>query len=180
MARVNNRLQWASGFGVLILMAASFACAQDNMRFYGALVAEPCVIPPGKETITLDFGTVVDKYLYQHQRTLGQRFELHLAQCDLSLAKRVKVSFTGVPNMALPGMLALDGGSEAQGIAIGLETLDAKRLPIDEPSEQYGLLAGSNIIVLRAFIQGEPKALMDRTIKRGSFAGTATFTLEYE
>ncbi|SQI34326.1 Uncharacterised protein [Serratia plymuthica] len=43
--------------------------------------------PAGDETVVLDFDTVIDKYLYLNTRTHGQPFELHLAQCDLSLGK---------------------------------------------------------------------------------------------
>lgn len=39
------------------------------MYLQGALVAEPCVIPLSDEEITLDFGTIIDKYLYLNTRT---------------------------------------------------------------------------------------------------------------
>ena len=156
------------------------AAGDNNVRLHGALVAEPCVIPPGDENIALDFGTVIDKYLYLNTRTLGQAFEIHLKECDLTLGKTVSVTFTGTESSALPGLLALDGGSEATGIAIGLETVSGKPLPLNKVSDKSLLQEGSNIIALKAYVQGEPDALRNQSIERGPFSAVATFHLEYE
>lgn len=43
---------------------------ENNVHLYGALVAEPCVVPSGDEEIHLDFGSIIDKYL--NTRTPGQ------------------------------------------------------------------------------------------------------------
>lgn len=154
--------------------------AADNVHLYGALVAEPCVIQPGDEEIHLDFGTIVGKYLYLHTRTLGQRFEIRLVECDISLGTTVKVAITGMENSALPGLLAINAGSGAKGIAIGLETQDAKPLPLNTLSESYVLQTGNNLIALRAYVQAEPQAIANRTIGYGPFSAVATFSLEYE
>ena len=169
-----------AGAMLLALLVGGPAAAQQNVHLYGALVAEPCVIPPGEENIPFDFGTVIDKYLYLKTRTLGQSFRIHLAECDLSLGKTVKVTFLGSENLALPGLLALDAGSQAKGIAIGLETAGAKLLPVNKASGAYPLRAGDNLIALKAYVQGEPQALGNKTIGRGPFTATATFNLEYE
>lgn len=168
---------------VPMLMAAplsALAAGDNNLYLHGALVAEPCVIPPGDEEITLDFGTIIDKYLYLNTRTLGQAFEIHLEECDLTLGKTVSVTFTGTENNALPGLLAIDGGSEAKGIAIGFETPSGKPLPLNTQSGKSLLQDGGNIIALRAYVQGEPLAIADQTIGRGAFSAVATFNLEYE
>ncbi|MEL5519725.1 fimbrial protein [Serratia bockelmannii] len=168
---------------VPMLMAAplsALAAGDNNLYLHGALVAEPCVIAPGDEEITLDFGTIIDKYLYLNTRTLGQAFEIHLEECDLTLGKTVSVTFTGTENGSLPGLLAIDGGSEATGIAIGFETPSAKPLPLNTQSDKSLLQDGGNIIALRAYVQGEPLAIADKTIGRGAFSAVATFNLEYE
>ncbi|TXE66625.1 type 1 fimbrial protein [Serratia nematodiphila] len=162
------------------LAAAPAWAAGENVHLYGALVAEPCVIPPGEEDIALDFGTVVDKYLYLNTRTPGQPFSLHLTECDLSLGNTVKVTFLGTENAALPGLLAIDGGSQATGIAIGLETEQAKPVPINQASDKYLLQDGDNRIALKAYVQGEPEAIRNQSIGRGPFNTVATFSLEYE
>ncbi|WP_424837976.1 fimbrial protein [Serratia inhibens] len=158
----------------------TLAAGDNNVYLHGALVAEPCVIAPGDEEIALDFGTIIDKYLYLNTRTLGQAFEIHLEECDLTLGKTVNVTFTGIENSALPGLLAVDGGSAATGIAIGLETPSAKPLPLNKASDKSLLQEGSNIIALKAYVQGEPNALRDQSIERGPFSAVATFRLKYE
>lgn len=169
---------------IISLSLGRAACAEgvtdNNVRLYGALVAEPCVILPGEEEIQLDFGTVIDKYLYLNKRTLGQRFEVHLAECDLSLGNTVKITFVGPENSALPGLLAIDNSWGASGIAIGLETMKSAFLPLNKASQFYPLQAGSTRIALKAYVQGEPEAIATKRIGRGPFRATATFRLEYE
>lgn len=162
---------------VLIVLSGMPARAADNVHLFGALVAEPCVIAPGDEEIALDFGTVVDKYLYQHTRTQGESFDIRLTECDLSLSKTVKVTFSGTESAALPGLLAVDGVS---GIAIGLETPAAKPVPLNEASDGVSLQTGSSRVSLKAYVKGEPSAIVNRTIGRGAFSAVATFGLEYE
>lgn len=163
-----------------LLLCSSPVMAADNMRLHGALVAEPCVIPPGDETVVLDFDTVIDKYLYLNTRTPGQTFELHLAQCDLSLGKTVRVTFSGKESTALPGLLALNVGSQASGIAIGMETTQGEPLAINKPGKAQALVSGTNILTARAYVQGEPEALKHNSIERGPFSAVATFSLDYE
>lgn len=154
--------------------------AADNMKLHGALVEEPCAIKPGDENIQLDFGTLVDKYLYKHQRTLSKPFQLQLLDCDTSLGNIVKVSFSGTESSALPGLLALDTGSQGQGVAIGFETADGQPLKLNDWSSNNLLGNGSNIIFLQAYVQGEAQAIAKRNIHYGQFSSIATFTLGYE
>ncbi|WP_411749727.1 fimbrial protein [Serratia marcescens] len=190
---MNNRIScviqrhWRAGATVLVLaqllsvipVGEVLAAGENNVHLYGALVAEPCVIPAGDEEIQLNFGGIVDKYLYQNTRTPGQAFSIHLADCDLTLGGAVKMTFMGTENSALPGLLAVDSGS-AKGIAIGLETADAKAVKINQVSDKYPLREGDNVIPFRAYVQGEPMALTNQSIEHGTFNATATFSLEYE
>ncbi|AIA45941.1 fimbrial protein MrfG [Serratia sp. FS14] len=149
------------------------------VNYSGVLVAEPCVIAPGEENIELDFGTVIDKYLYLNQRTPGKEFFLQLMECDLSLGETVSVSFSGTESAVLPGLLAINSGG-ANGIAIGLENTVGELLPLNQSSSKYRLQAGSNIIMFRAYVRGEPDAIKNRSIGRGVFSSSATFLLDYE
>ncbi|MBH3108755.1 type 1 fimbrial protein [Serratia ureilytica] len=159
---------------------SQLAGAADNLHFSGALVAEPCVIPPGKETVELNFGSVVDKYLYANQRTPGERVEITLADCDLSLGKAVRVTLNGTESAVLPGLLKLAPGSGASGVAIGLETPAGDALPINLPGGKLPLTAGANTLRLMAYVRGEPEAIAKKTIGRGAFNAVVTFSLAYE
>lgn len=164
----------------LALWLPAVCGAVDNLQFSGALVAEPCVIPPGKEVVELEFGSVVDKYLYLNQRTPGVAFEIILADCDLSVGNTVKVTLSGGESQSLPGLLTPAAGSLANGIAIGLETATGQTLPVNAPSDKFRLKAGDNALQLKAYVQGEPAALAEKKIGRGGFSAVATFGLEYE
>jgi len=163
----------------LALMLSQTAQA-ENVRLHGALVAEPCVIAPGGESVTLDFGSLIDKDLYTNQRTRSKPFDIRLMECDVSLGKTVKVTFSGIENSHLAGLLAVDGGGQAKGIAIGMETLGGQKLPLNKPGEGVRLVNGSNTLTMLAFVQGEPAAIANKTIERGPFSAIATFSLEYE
>ncbi|AXK22118.1 Fimbria A protein precursor [Serratia marcescens] len=149
------------------------------VNYSGVLVAEPCVIPPGEENIELDFGSVIDKYLYLNQRTPGKTFYLQLAECDLALGETVRITFNGTESVALPGLLSIDSGG-ATGIAIGLENAAGDLLPLNQPTEKYRLQAGNNRLALKAYIRGEPLAIKNKTIGRGQFSASATFLLNYD
>jgi len=168
------------GLALALCCLPPLAGAADNLRFSGALVAEPCVIPPGQETIALDFGNVVDKYLYLNQRTPGVPFAITLADCDLSLGKTVTVTLSGKESAALPGLLAPAAGSQAAGIAIGLESAAGEALPVNRPGGKVRLSSDSNNIRLQAYVQGEPDAIAKKALVRGVFNAVATFSLEYE
>ncbi|BBO61007.1 TPA: fimbrial protein [Serratia marcescens] len=161
-------------------MAAGSVMAADNMLFHGALVAEPCTLKPGDEDIRLDFGTVIDKYLYANGRTPTKPFTLTLQDCDLSLGQTVKITFSGNKSLELPDLLALDGGSQASGIALGLETAEGKPVALNKPSQEMTLASGSTSLALQVYVQGEPTALAQKSIGLGAFSAVATFGLEYE
>lgn len=172
-------------FGLTLFMGATSIAnaANSNMRLYGTLVDEPCVIKPGDETISLEFGNVPDKTFYIGSgRTNSQEFKIHLSECDLSISKKVKVTFSGSENQAIvgKGLLALSPGSQAEGIAIGLENADHSPLRINQETSTLALNTGNSILRFYAFIQAEPNAIANQSIKRGTFSAIATFHLNYD
>lgn len=164
----------------IVLGGAGQVVQAGNMRLHGALVAEPCVVAPGDESIQLDFGMVIDKYLYANRRTHGQSIEIRLQACDLTVGKMVKVTFRGSENANLKGLLAINSGSQASGIAIGIETPSGQLLPLNKSSSSHQLISGSNTLTVQAYVQGEPRAIANETIEPGEFSAEATFHLAYE
>jgi type 1 fimbria pilin len=172
------------GLALLLLTApllmASPVQAVDNLAFKGALVNAPCTLRAGDDNIALDFGTVIDKYLYSDSRTPSRAFSLHLDDCDTSVMTGVKLTFTGIQSTGLPGLLALDAASVARGVAIGMETDGGQALPLNVQSGTTPLTPGNMVIALRAYVQAEPAAQASQSIVRGPFTATATFALEYQ
>ncbi|WP_447887513.1 fimbrial protein [Serratia fonticola] len=165
----------------LLLAGLAAPCVADTVNFDGTLIEDACEIYPGDEAVELDFGTVIDQYLYLNTRTHSQPFAIRLINCDLALGREVKVTFSGMASDALPGYLAFDSSSTAKGAAIGLENSAGELLAINSGKYTQQLQAGNNnALNLKAFVQGEPMALQNKSIEPGAFTATATFTLEYE
>lgn len=82
-------------------------------------MAEACSFRPGDEAIVLDQLEASSHYLYLNARTVSKLFQIHLEGCDTSISSFVTTRFSGNENPALPGLLALGGGSTAAGVAIG-------------------------------------------------------------
>lgn len=169
-----------NGIALLLMVGlVPLGQAADNLRFKGNLVEEACTLRPGDEAITLELWDLTSKYLYINTRSVGKRFKLHLEDCDTTIGNSVTITFGGVENAELPGLLALDGGSGASGIGVGIETLSDKPLPLNTVSDKQALSDGSNAIELKAYVQGEPTAIKDQSIGHGAYTVTSTFTLDY-
>lgn len=153
--------------------------AADNLSFKGNLVEEACTIRPGDDAITLELWDVTSKHLYLNTRTQGKGFRVHLENCDTTIGDSVTLLLSGTENTKLPGLFALDGGSGATGIGLGIETPGNKPLPVNTVSDKQVLSTGSNVIELKAYVQGEPDAIRDQTIGHGRYTVTSTFTLDY-
>ncbi len=171
-----------SGIGLAVLLTVGLipnGQAADNLRLKGNLVEEACTIRPGDEAITLELWDLTSKHLYLNTRSQGKGFKLHLEDCDTTVGNTVTITFGGTENPALPGLLALDAGSGASGIGVGIETPSNKPLPLNTVSDQQALSDGNNVVELKAYVQGEPNAIRDQTIGHGAFTVTSTFTLDY-
>lgn len=184
MSEISGFLFWRK-LSVMILIALSLMlfntrsfAVTDNLRFSGDLVADPCILDPDTEVIELDFGTIIDKYLYINQRTHSQPFTVRLLECDLSLGTTVTLTFTGATDSELTDMLAVTG--VARGIAIGLETTSGVMLPFNKATPVFELTSGTTELILKGYVQARPTAIQNRSIVRGEFSAVATFTLNYE
>lgn len=168
----------------LLLVIMTAAQATDNvgmkMNFHGTLVDEPCNVSPDDTDIHLDFGTIVDEYLYLNTRTHSQPFTIHLIDCDIDTWPgdgTVTVRFEGAEDIVLPGYLAMSDTSI--GAAVGIEEGDGTFLGLGKVSSPIQLADGTVGLNFRAFVEGEPQAIQSRTIKLGDFSATATFFLDY-
>ncbi|KAB8312824.1 type 1 fimbrial protein [Erwinia endophytica] len=163
----------------LALFAGSKSYAvSDNLQFNGTLVADPCVLDPTTESVELDFGTVINKYLYINTRIHSQPFVIRLLECDLSLGTTVTMTFSGTADNELTDMLAITG--TASGVAIGMELPDGTSLPFNKATPAFVLTEGSTELTLKGYVQGKPTAIQNRSIVNGTFNAVANFTLNYE
>ncbi|MDX6910591.1 fimbrial protein [Hafnia paralvei] len=173
-----------AGMMTLILMVVGIgACRADSqVDFDGTLIEDPCTLAVGTQgsVQTVDFGTVINKYLYANTRSPVQTFTILLQDCDTSLGKTVSFIFHGTEDAAQPGLLALDPTSGAQGIAIGLASADGTPLSINEESGTSTLNDGDTQISFQAYVQASQAAIVNNAIVVGEFSATATFEMVYE
>ncbi|HGC6387727.1 TPA: fimbrial protein [Cronobacter dublinensis] len=168
--------------GALLVLAlsGSVSAAEDNVHFSGALVSEPCMLPDTDTDIHLDFGTVIEKYLYQYQRTKSQPFSIHLTECDPAILSTVSVTFQGTADTELTDMLALDASSSAKGVAVGFELEDGSQLALNKASPFSQLNTGDNMLTFNAFVQAQPSVLLNHSLRAGAFTAISTFILAYQ
>ncbi|WP_105665499.1 fimbrial protein [Cronobacter dublinensis] len=168
--------------GALLTLAlsGSVSAAEDNVHFSGALVSEPCTLPDTDTDIHLDFGSVINKYLYQYKRTKSQPFSIHLEDCDTTIMNTVSIMFQGTGDSELTDMLALETTSTAKGVAVGLEFEDGSLLSLNKASPFRHINTGDNTLTFNAFVQAQPSALINRTLQMGTFTAIGTFILAYK
>lgn len=182
MSQGKHLFEWASLslWGLLLMWPGVPVKAVENLQFRGGLVNAPCTLRLEDRDLTLDFGTVIDKYLYSYGRTPSKPFSLHLDDCETSVVTGVTLTFTGTESAELPGLLALDSGSVARGIAVGIANGSGQPWPLNSPGPAINLVPGNMVISLQAYIEAEPTAKALKQIERGPFTAVATFSLAYQ
>lgn len=173
-----NNMKWLCA--VLLLLLCNISSAEDNVHFSGVLVSSPCTLPDADTDIQLDFGSLIVKSLYQYQRSASKPFVIHLQDCNSTVMNTVSVTFQGMQDNELTDLLALDAGSTAQGIAIGIELANKTPLTVNKPSPEIAFYSGNNTLNFNAFVQIKPTALANRTLVVGSFSAVSTFILNYQ
>lgn len=160
-----------------LLLFSLTAHGQDNLHFHGALVAKPCLATPENERSEVRLGAIKLQELYDNNRSTGTEFTLRLGQCDTALAHTVNVTFLGNQS-SLWGLLDITPDSQADNIAIGLETLEGEAVPVNQ-SVQRPLVDGDNLLRFRAYVQAKgnyPSVVIDP----GTFRAVANIELSYE
>ncbi|EKE6106986.1 type 1 fimbrial protein [Vibrio cholerae] len=170
------RKRWVAALPLWLPFCAVAGSQELIMTITAEVVGQPCSLRPGDEIIPVDFGNINNKDLLRDGRTPSRSFQLHLDECDPSIADSVSVTFSGVASEE-SALLALSAGSQAKGIAIGLEQ-GGQALPINQPSRAFTLAEGSNVLDFAAYVQLLPSA--QTGVTPGNFNATANFTLDYD
>lgn len=180
--KVNYKISVAIFFFILNVYNILFSkvYASENLKFKGVLVEAPCSLRVGDDNVILNFGSVVNKYLYENKRTKGEIFTIHLDDCDIKSVKGVNVTFLGNESSTVPGALSLDSTSTALGIVVGIETLNGNIIPVNTKSPITPITQTDTSLSYIGFLQAEPYALANNSIVEGAFTSSATFLLDYQ
>ncbi|EOW9380078.1 fimbrial protein [Vibrio cholerae] len=170
------RKSWVAALPLLLPFYVVAGSQKLQMTITAEVVGQPCSLRPGDEIIPVDFGNINNKELLRDGRTPSRSFQLHLDECEPSIADSVSVTFSGVASEER-ALLALSAGSQAKGIAIGLEQ-GGQALPINKPSRALTISKGSNVLDFAAYVQLLPSA--QTGVTPGNFNATANFTLDYD
>ncbi|GHY86966.1 Major MR/P fimbria protein [Vibrio cholerae] len=173
------RKSWVAALPLLPLWLPFYVVAGSQellLTITAEVVGQPCSLRPGDEIIPVDFGNINNKELLRDGRTPSRSFQLHLDECEPSIADSVSVTFSGVASEE-SALLALSADSQAKGIAIGLEQ-GGQALPINKPSRALTITQGNNVLDFAAYVQLLPSA--QTGVTPGNFNATANFTLDYD
>lgn len=181
-------MKFITGLLTLVLLAPGLVRASEepvsaDVDFKGSLVAEPCIVSPGGEgdNVVVDFGTIPEKTFYSiyGRRTWLQAFHILLTECDTSLGKEVKITFTGAEDAEQPGLLAVSSSSGVKHIAIGLQTYTGEELPFNKQTQGYTIYNGNTQLNFKAYVQASDEGVSNHSVGRGAFEAVSTFELEY-
>ncbi|ENG0937570.1 fimbrial protein [Salmonella enterica] len=177
-----NRIFQTAGhlIGGVMLWAVcnTLLAATPNVHYSGKLVAGACNLVVDNDTMaTVDFHTIGSDNFDASGQTTPVPFTLSLKDCKTALANGVLVTFQGVEDSTLPGLLALEPSSEAGGFAIGVETVAQQRLDINAAQgTAFMLTEGVTTINLQAWLQRH----IGEELITGEFTGSTTVNFEYQ
>lgn len=161
---------------------ATFADGVDQTRvhIFGEIREPTCNIV--NSDIDVDFGTIINKELYLRKKTRSIPFSIDLDKCDIKLNRDAVVKFVGNESTApdLQGFLDIDSSSTASGIAVGIENVNGKFIPLREDSTKWPINAEFVSLKFKAFVEASNQAIQNGTIGLGPFRATATFYIAYE
>lgn len=168
---------WCNGMVIAVLLTLTGTVRADNLLFDGNLIAGSCTLDPDSTDIVVEFGTVVNRDLYNNTRTAGYPFNIHLVDCDPAVSATAELTFTGTADSELPALLSITG--TATGVAVGLELPDGTSVPLNKPSPGFTLIQGSNLLQMAGYVEVKPTAQASQGIVEGDFTAVATFVMSY-
>ena len=159
------------------LTGGTCALAVDNnLHFFGNILCRACtLVVEGGNLAEVHFPAISRQDLMVAGESPRVPVVFKLKDCKGPASYQVQVTLTGTEDSEQPGFLALDTTSTAQGVGIGMETIDGVRVAINNPTgAKFTLSDGSNDIHFRAWLQ----AKSGRDVTLGDY--TANLTVFFE
>lgn len=153
-----------------------------GVNFKGTVVARGCSIVPSSKNIQVDFKHIETRTLYEEHKSAPQHFVIELQDCNPAVLNAVTVTFSGTANPNMTDRLAIttESPNSASGIGIGFEEDNGTTISLNTPTSAVVISNAKMKLSFYAFVEGEPDALSNNTLKTGAFQATANYTLNYQ
>ena len=175
-----HRYTAGSLLGLVLLAQGTATSAKNNLHFTGNLIDKSCtLVAPGGLLAEVRFPTISSRDLSTQMQSgkVSMAFELENCKGSSQSQNSVKVTFTGTEDTGQPGFLALDSDRQAQGVGIGIETVDGVPVKINNNSGATFVLSdGSNTLLFNTWVQAKSGEDADAD---GVIHRHATATFEY-
>lgn len=162
---------------LIIALSNSFiSCARSevNVEYHGTLVDTPCQLDESSESLSIDFGELVNKDLVTNGKSKVLPLGITLIECDLSISNMLTIKFIGDQSYKAPNNLAIPGFDM---LSVGFLNLD-KDVPINKIYPLSIDENGKNVLKLSSYIQYSPVGSIT-TIPPGFFSSEVIFNIEY-
>ena len=153
-----------------------------DLNFKGTVVAHGCSIVPSSKNIAVDFGQISTRTLYAEGKSQPKAFVIELQDCSTDVFNSVTVTFSGTENANMSDRLAITpiAPQTASGIGIGFEESNGTAILLNTPTTAVAISDANMQLNFKAFVEGEPDALSNKTLETGAFQATANYTLNYQ
>lgn len=169
-----------TGLIFLLIIKLHNVYAADNLKFNGELVKEACNLSAETTVIPLNFGSIPDTFIYNGTKLRNVNFQIKLINCDVLISKSVRIAMKGPESGEMPGYLAVPIDGKASGVAIGILNKENNLIKINSDGNLQQLTPNTTSFDYSAFIVGEPTAIKEKSIERGAFDVSLSFSMSYE
>lgn len=163
---------------VMSMLSPASHAADVTISVIGNLMSNSCTVSAESKNKVVNMGTwPVKQFSSTSSGTLPPvPFVITLEDCGETVSGAT-ITFNGTPDPENNALLKLNDESLATHVAIALLDKNQKRIPLNEPSESYGITGGEGKIELQFY--GQYVASGDG-VTAGSANADATFSLTYQ
>lgn len=154
----------------------------ENLNVFGVLVVSPCKVLPEHQQVDVIFDEIILKDIYSNNFEFQKKdFKIVLSECDITVAKQVKIKFEGQQHSQITGSLALEDSANNPDLAIKITSDSGSAINLGDYTALYNIANnGTYELNFLAYLQATANALAEKSIKPGHFSAMAVFSLKYE
>ncbi|MCS6716092.1 type 1 fimbrial protein [Proteus terrae] len=127
------------------LLFSSSVFAAENLNIFGSLIIAPCKVLPEHSQVDVIFDEIRLDDIYKSYFEFEKKdFKITLSECDISIAKQVKIKFEGATHNELAGLLALDDSTNNPDLGIKITTKEGVPVILGNYTSLYNIPNNGN------------------------------------